>query len=137
MRVYATVDELRDYAGAHVVTEDSPRRLARASELVDSHLLAAVYAVDAQGYPTGAEERDALRRATCAVVEWWHETGDPVGAAGQYSESQIGTVRLKRADPAVPSDIAPNAVRILTTAGLLSQFPIAPDRWATGYGKPL
>ncbi|MEV6711994.1 hypothetical protein AB0M48_08105 [Lentzea sp. NPDC051208] len=134
--MYATVDELRNYAGARVVTDDSPRLLARASELVDSHLLAAVYEVDAQGYPTGAEERDALRRATCAVVEWWHETGDPVGAAGQFSESQIGTVRLKRADSAAPSDIAPNAVRILTTAGLLSQFPLCPDRWVIGYGKP-
>ena len=127
MRVYATPAELGDYAGADVVDDDSPRLLARASELVDSLLIAAVYVVDEQGHPLDEQVLDALRRATCAVVQWWHETGDPIGTAGQFTESQIGTLRLKRADTTSASDLAPSAVRILATAGLLAHSPRASD----------
>lgn len=133
MRVYATTADLGEYAGAEVVDDDSPRLLARASEQVDSLLVAAVYDVDAQGYPTDTQVRDAVRRASCALVEWWHETGDPTGAGGQYVESQIGTVRLKRADGA-SAEVAPAVVRILGTAGLLAHSPLAPDRGL--YGAP-
>jgi hypothetical protein len=130
VRVYATPAELGDYAGADVVDGDSPRLLARASELVDSLLIAAVYVVDEQGRPLDEQVLDALRRATCAVVQWWHETGDPIGAAGQFTESQIGTLRLKRADTTSAPDLAPAAVRILATAGLLAASPQALDRQA-------
>jgi hypothetical protein len=131
VRVYATVADLVDYAGADAVGEDSPRLLARASELVDSLLIAAVYKVDAAGLPIDEAVRDAVRRATCALVQWWGETGDPTGAAGQYSESQIGTVRLKRTDNGPAPDIAPTTLRILATAGLLGHAPAAPRAWTT------
>lgn len=133
MRVYATTADLVAYAGDEVVDDDAPRLLARASELVDSLLLAAVYAVDEHGHPVDDEVRDALRRATCAVVEWWHETGDPTGAGGQFTEAALGTLRLKRADTSSAPEVAPSAVRILATAGLLAQSPLAPDRWITGH----
>lgn len=129
MRVYATTAELAAYAGEHVVDDDSPRLLGRASELVDSLLITAIYDTNAQGYPLDEQTRDALRRATCAVVEWWHETGDPTGASGQFTEAQIGTLRLKRAETASAPEIPPGAVRILATAGLLAHSPLAPDRW--------
>jgi hypothetical protein len=125
MRTYATVADLIEYAGSDVETTDSPRLLARASELVDSLLVAAVYETDPDGMPLDKQVRDAVKRATCALVEWWGETGDPTGAGGQYVESQIGTVRLKRADTAA-SEIAPSAVRVLATAGLLAYPPYSP-----------
>ncbi|MEU4444894.1 hypothetical protein AB0K14_03225 [Actinosynnema sp. NPDC050801] len=130
MRNYATTAELAAYGGEHLVDDDSPRLLARASELVDSLLVTAVYDVDAQGYPLDEQTRDALRRATCAVVEWWHETGDPTGAGGQFTEAALGTLRLKRAETSSAPDIAPTAVRVLATAGLLAHAPHAPDRQA-------
>ncbi|WP_424183849.1 hypothetical protein ACOBQX_17980 [Actinokineospora sp. G85] len=135
MRVYATTADLVDYAGETAVDDNSPRLLARASELVDSLLVAAVYDVDAQGYPVDEQVRDALRRATCAVVEWWGETGDPVGAGAQFTEAALGTLRLKRAETGSAPDIGPNAVHILATAGLLAHAPRAPDRKGLP-GKP-
>jgi hypothetical protein len=74
--------------------------------------------------------RVALRDATCAVVEWWSDTGDTTGAGAQFIESQIGTLRLKRTNP--PPDLPPAAARILTTAGLLAHAPLAPDRQPYG-----
>jgi hypothetical protein len=130
MRVYATPADLTNYAGPNVVDDDSPRLLARASELVDSQLLAAVYDTNADGYPLDEQVRAALRDATCAVVEWWADTGDATGAGAQFTESQIGTLRLKRTTP--PPDLPPAATRILTTAGLLAHAPLAPDRQAYG-----
>jgi hypothetical protein len=134
MRVYATPTELADYAGPDVVGEDSPRLLVRASELVDSLLVTAVYDTTPDGMPLDEKLRDALKRATCALVEWWDETGDPTGASGQYLESQIGTVRLKRSDTGTAPEIAPTTLRILATAGLLADAPHAPHAWTT-YGK--
>lgn len=130
MRVYATSADLTEYAGPDVVDDDSPRLLARASELVDSQLLAAVYDTDSHGLPLDPQVRAALRDATCAVVEWWHDTGDATGAGAQFTESQIGTLRLKRTTP--PPDLPPAAARILTTAGLLAHAPLAPDRQPYG-----
>lgn len=129
MRVYATPEDLADYAGPGVVDADSPRLLARAAELVDALLVAAVYDTDPDGLPVDPQVRDALRRATCALVQWWAETGDPTGAGGQFSEAQLGTLRLKRNDTNTTPEIAPAAVRILATAGLLAHAPLAPDRW--------
>src|SRR6476469_10025609 len=125
MRVYASPADLADYAGSDVVGEDSPRLLARASELVDSLLVTAIYDTASDGLPVDEQLRDALKRATCALVQWWDETGDPTGAGGQYVESQIGTVRLKRSDIVMAPEIAPAAVRILATAGLLGRSPLA------------
>jgi hypothetical protein len=128
VRVYASTADLADFAGADAVDEDSLRLLARASEEVDSLLLAAVYETTADGLPVDPTIADALKRATCAVVEWWAETGDETGAGRQFTESQIGTVRLKRADNA--PDAAPRAMRILAAAGLLAHPVLAPDRHA-------
>jgi hypothetical protein len=127
MRVYATPADLADYAGPDVVGEDSPRLLARASELVDSLLVTAVYDTTPDGHPLDAHLREALRDATCALVQWWDETGDPTGAGAQYSDAAIGTLRLKRNDNRSAPDIAPAAVRILATAGLLAHAPLSPD----------
>jgi hypothetical protein len=127
VRVYASTVDLADYAGPGVVGEDSPRLLARASELVDSLLVTAVYDTGPDGIPLDEQVRDVLRRATCALVEWWDETGDPTGASGRFVESQIGTVRLKRAENNTAPEIAPATVRILTAAGLLADAPHSPD----------
>lgn len=115
MPVYATVGDFAQYAGLDAVHTDTERQLARASELVDSLLITAVY------HPDAPHVRDALRQATCAIVQWWGETGDETGASSQYAAMQIGTLRLQRSEPA--PEIPPAAVRILATAGLLQHPP--------------
>ena len=30
----------------------------------------------------------------CAQVEWWQETGDPLGVAGQWQQVRIGSLHL-------------------------------------------
>ncbi|MEV5537453.1 hypothetical protein AB0L13_11385 [Saccharopolyspora shandongensis] len=112
---HASVEDLAAYAGHGAVTDDSPRLLDRGSELIDSLLVTAVYD------PSDERIRDALRRATCAVVQWWHENGDESGTGVEYSAMQIGTVRLQRAAP--PPPVPPAAARILATAGLLQHPP--------------
>lgn len=111
MTAHASVEDLAAYAGREVVNADSERLLARASELVDSLLITAIYT------PGDERVRDALRRASCAVVHFWHESGIGI----EYSAMQIGTVRLQRAEPAPP--VAPAAVWILANAGLLQRSP--------------
>ncbi|GGM65188.1 hypothetical protein GCM10012275_39660 [Longimycelium tulufanense] len=128
MHIYATPADLVEYAGPGIVDEDTPRKLARASERVDSLLLTAVYDTTPDGMPVDPAVRDALTRATCALVQWWGDTGDETGAGGRFVESQIGTLRLKRAESDTEPDLAPATVHILTTAGLLSHAPLAPDR---------
>ncbi|MCA1195129.1 hypothetical protein [Saccharopolyspora sp. 6V] len=123
MRVYATPEDLTAYAGT--APADAVRLLARASEDVDHLLILARYTVDSEGYPTDPAVRDALKRATCAVVQWWDETGDTTGAASVHGSVQIGTLRLQGSG-AAPDDASrsPAAVRILATAGLLGHAPI-------------
>jgi hypothetical protein len=57
-----------------LVTRTLP--LPRASELVDSLLVTAVYDTTADCLPVDERARDALTRTTCTLVQWWAETGD-------------------------------------------------------------
>lgn len=122
---YATVDDLEAYVGRDDI-DDAERKLERASSLVDEALIGAFYAVDASSNPTDADVIAAMRDATCAQVEWWEETGDELGAAGQYSSVGIGSVSLVRANSATtgqaPGLLCPRALGHLRVAGL---YPVA------------
>jgi hypothetical protein len=125
---YATVEQLTAYLGA-AAPANAERLLDRASEVITGVIRTAVYDVDSAGAATDPQVVDALARATCAQVEWFLETGDTTGAAGQYTQVSIGNVRLSRgagngtAGPA-PRE-APQAVTILWTAGLLRSTVVA------------
>ena len=121
---WATSEQLGTYlGGAGMVPPDAARLLARASELIDDHIVTAVYAVDADDQPTDAKVIQALADATCAQVEYWiagDEEDDILGPlqgvslGGQQQQFGAGENR------ATPMYLAPRAARFLRLAGLLS-----------------
>lgn len=122
-RSYATSTDLANYTGT-TVPSDADRMLARATEVIDRMLLTAFYSVDADGEPTDADVIAAVKKATCAQVAWWVETGDESGAGGTFQSVSIGGVSLTRGYTSKGSAaghrtrIAPEAWAILSDAGL-------------------
>ncbi|WP_367128325.1 hypothetical protein [Saccharothrix sp. HUAS TT1] len=138
-RVYATEADLTGYGAPPGVTLPTGAAaawsLARASERVDELLLTAVYEVDTNGLPTDPTVVAALRDAVCAQVGWWAETGtSPTGAPPRYSSVKLGSLALtKTAGGSSPDGgagrYAPDAVRHLRLAGLLSGQPSTGGWW--------
>lgn len=143
-RVYATAAEFYTFTGGdqpmvtpepetgpEAVTEkDLNARLRRASGVIDGITRLSRYDVDDDGYPTDLTLSDTFRDATCAQVAYWAETDDPTGAISQEGTFSIGSVSIgavgRSAGNGAPNEqqarIAPEAVEILETAGLLSSI---------------
>lgn len=130
-RVYATPSDLTDFTG-----DDAPSNasslLRRASLAIDGLVLTARYDTDDEGYPTDLDVTDALRDATCAQASWFDETGDTSGAAARFNSLSLGSFSGSGGGTgsganttAAESRIAPEALQILATAGLLNQPPSA------------
>lgn len=120
--VYATAADLAAYTEQEAPA-DADQLLARASRLITSLIGTAVYQVDTAGAPTEQGVIDALRDATCEQAAWFVETGDPSGAAGQYTSVSIGSVSLGGATTgtsAAADRVAPDVPIILAAAGLLA-----------------
>ena len=94
-RSYATTQQLTAY-----LHEDAPANAAKlledATRALDDALLTAVYDVDSGGMPTDVLVQAAFAEAVCAIVEWWGETGDSVGADGGWDSVSAGPVSLSR-----------------------------------------
>ncbi|WP_441251195.1 hypothetical protein [Kitasatospora sp. McL0602] len=95
-RVYATVADYTAYT-RQGAPPGIDRLLAQASAFVESQVLRlAVYDVDpTTSLPTHPAVQAAIRDAVCAQAEWWGETGDPLGVAGQWQTLRIGSVHLQ------------------------------------------
>lgn len=130
-RTYATTADLARYLG-RAPEPGSRRLLARATRKIDELCRTAIYPVDDEGMPLDPAVAAALRDATCAQVEWWAEIGDETGsgAVSALAGAQIGTVRLPGSGGGSSTggsmQYAPEAISILTAAGLTSQGPIIP-----------
>jgi len=94
-RVYATTTQLAEYLG-EAVPLDAVRLLTDASRALDDALKTARYCVDDDGLPTNTAVAAAFAEAVCAIVQWWDETGDPVGADGGWDSVSAGPVSLSR-----------------------------------------
>lgn len=94
-RVYATTTQL-----ANTLHEAPPlnavQLLEDASRALDDALKTALYDTDTAGLPTDATVAAAFAEAVCAIVQWWGETGDPVGADGGWDSVSAGPVSLSR-----------------------------------------
>lgn len=129
---YATLSDLASYLRA-VPPDDAATLLEQASRLVDVLLIGAVYDVDEDGMPTDADDIAALRKATCAQVKWFDETGDSTGAAEQFQSASIGAISFTRGYTGAGSltgagqRYAPDAINTLRLAGLLPA-----TAWAVG-----
>lgn len=95
LRIYATTTDLAHFlrsappAGAAKLLEDASRKMVGV-------LLTAVYATDEDGYPSDPKVKKAIADATCAIVEWWGETGDALGTDGNWTSASAGNVSLSR-----------------------------------------
>lgn len=119
--LHATSEQLAAYTGAAAPAE-ADRLLARASELIDSALLTASYAVDNTGTATDPEVLAALADATCAQAEFWltgDEEDDVLGPTQGYAvggmQVQFGAGENRTA----PIDLAPRAIRHLRLCPLI------------------
>ncbi len=130
MVVYATAADFEAFTGKPA-PDGIASSLARASERVDELLLGAVYDTDDNEMPTDPKEREAIMRATCAQAAFMLATGDPYGVAAAFKDIAIGSVRLSRAGGggAAPARHAPDAARILHTAGLLPNYTFDTAAW--------
>ncbi|MEU9921872.1 hypothetical protein AB0H51_11345 [Streptomyces griseoluteus] len=118
-RVYATTTQLAEYLHA-APPLDAPRLLADASRALDDALKTAVYDVDAAtSLPTHPAVAAGFAEAVCAIVEWWGETGDPIGADGGWDSVSAGPVSLSRrpgsaaAAPVAGGSLPPRAAAAL------------------------
>lgn len=95
LRVYATTTDLANFLrsappiGAQKLLEDASRKMVGV-------LLTAVYRTDEDGYPSDPVQKKAIADATCAIVEWWGETGDILGTDGNWTSASAGNVSLSR-----------------------------------------
>jgi hypothetical protein len=108
-RVYATTTQLAEYLGA-AVPVDAVRLLADASRALDDALKTARYLVDDDGLPTEPAVAAAFAEAVCAIVQWWDETGDPVGADGGWASVSAGPVSLSGRSSSTATPIAAGAL---------------------------
>jgi hypothetical protein len=96
-RVYATPDQYAAMA-EEAFDGDSDKlekRLRAASIEVDQLTRGATYDVDVASLkPTDSEIIEAFAEATCAIVEYWEETGDHTGAEANAGAISIGSVTL-------------------------------------------
>lgn len=125
---YATSEQLGIYLSADeetpaVVPEDAARLLVRASELIDDHIVTAVYDVDEDDAPTDTAVIAALVAATCAQVEFWltgDEEDDILGPVQGVSVAGLQMQYGAGENRATPMYLAPRAARALRRAGLMS-----------------
>lgn len=130
--IYATRDELITYSGPLTVSnEEADRKLARASRLIDSVLIGAVYPVDSvTKIATDEAKRDAIKNATCAQAAYWISGAGSEHGAPAYDSVQIGSVRLSGAgkgNERAGTPLAPQAFYELNSGGLVPVFA-----WVTG-----
>ncbi|MCX4575609.1 hypothetical protein OHB41_20935 [Streptomyces sp. NBC_01571] len=117
--VYASTTQLANYLHA-AAPLDSPKQLAEASKALDDALLTAVYDTDDDGMPTSATVAEAFAEAVCAIVEWWGETGDAIGADSGWDTVSAGPVALGRssggstATPIAAGALPPRAAAALS-----------------------
>lgn len=129
MRKYATLTEYKAFAEqAPENDEVVEKRLGTASFEVDGLTRTAAYATDAEGYPTDPLVVEAFKDATCAIIEHWEETGDPLGVSISEGAVKIGSVSLgttsssretMTAEQIREQRIGARATTILKNAGLM------------------
>jgi hypothetical protein len=133
-RVYATSGDLARYL-QDAPPVDADRVLARASELVEDLAVAAVYAVDDEGYPTHEGTRAALRDATVAQAAFMAAgRGSEYGTGGDYNQVSIGSVSLAGRGEATTGPVSADGIPIAPGAlGALRRYALAPGHpWVNG-----
>lgn len=116
---YASAAQLEAFVSPAVWSSidetDVDRLLARATEVVDDHCLAAFVVDTDTNLAADTDIAQALQDATCAQCEYWVEVGeehDVAGIAGR--DVTIARFSIDR----LPPVLAPRALRYLAAEGL-------------------
>lgn len=132
MRIYATTADLTAWLNPEPAPVNAAGLLRSASGLLRSETKTAIYATDADGYPSNTATRAAFKDAACAQAKFWadHKIDPSLGAAGvaplpasksiggasiQYS-TYVSTAEARANAAGV---LGPDAWYILSDAGLL------------------
>lgn len=129
VRVYATAADYQTWSNDAIT---APARLAfllqRASQTIDSAMVASVYQTDVNGYPTDGFTIEAFRDATCAQVAWMVDQDDDTGVKQRLSSVSVGGLSFTRAGNVAAGNalpvLAPTALQILRQAGALPNAPL-------------
>lgn len=114
---YATLSDLAQYLNVQEFDLDdgSERLLDFASTLIDKYTLGRID-------PNNERHMKVAKMATCAQVEFWQATGDPMGVLETYSSLSLGSFSASRnnTSPLAPNmPLAPRAYQVLFMEGLL------------------
>jgi hypothetical protein len=113
---YATPADLDQWLPVDAAIDDVDRLLARATELVDSHVRAPFAVNRLTQLPSDATVAAAMRDSVCAQVEFWLEVGEDHDVDGQAGK-QVGIGQLSITSA---PELSPRARRLLANAGLLT-----------------
>jgi hypothetical protein len=116
--VYASTSDLEEFVGSsYPVPADADRMLRRASELVDARTNGRAFGFWDDPLPEPLTiQQDAIRRAVCAQVEFWLETGEEYAVVGlEGTGTTIGGLRIDK----LPMRLSERARDILLPSGLL------------------
>lgn len=133
--VYADGADLTAWTGA-AAPSNADVLLRSASLLVRQATRSAVYAVDSAGLPADSTVLAAMRDATCAHAAALNAAGvDPFAAGteagvsassiGSASVSTLGYLGAEKRRQALADRLVPEALSILSAAGLLNGAPVA------------
>lgn len=90
-RIYATADDLAEWSGAPAPA-NAAGLLRYASSLVEGATVNALYATDAEGYPSGTFTADTFRDATTAQAAFWAANGlDPAAGSLPVLGERVAT----------------------------------------------
>ena len=114
---YATLADLASYLGVQEfeLDDNSQRLLDCASMLIDMYTLGKVDA-------NNPNHMEAAKLATCAQVEFWQATGDPLGVLSMFGSLSLGSFSASLGSTQnSPSNLplAPRAYQALFIEGLL------------------
>ncbi|AQS70844.1 hypothetical protein [Streptomyces pactum] len=121
-RSYATTTQLANQLQA-APPLDAVRQLADASKSLDDALLTAVYDTDSAGMPTDPDVQAAFAEAVCAIVDWWDETGDELGADGDWQSVSAGPVSMSRGSNSISAQPVANGYLPPRAASALRRLP--------------
>jgi len=114
---YATLADLASYLGVQEfeLDDNSQRLLDCASMLIDMYTLGKVDA-------NNPNHMEAAKLATCAQVEFWQATGDPLGVLSMFGSLSLGSFSAslgstQNSPSSMP--LAPRAYQALFMEGLL------------------
>lgn len=114
---YATLSDLAQYLGVQEseLDDDSQRLIFCASMLIDMYTLGRINS-------DNERHMNAAKLATCAQVEFWQATGDPLGVLSMFGSLSLGSfsASLGSTQNSLSNmPLAPRAYQALFMEGLL------------------